>query len=212
MVSHFRLSIFISLVVILDSSICLSLFNFLKDRRLSIHYYLLPVIYYRRILLNHYLPKGCYLISLERVSSIIILSRGRSNTFTTIITCIHILMKDLLFHFRLYLLRHLSMNQNLSALLHFGNIDFNSINNSASSSTTPHSYVHVCGCDLNPTNTSSISLPTGIDSLLLVPGDTLSLHSFDSLPTDVILPQLIGEDFPLLLFFQEEEATLILQS
>ena len=53
-------------------------------------------------------------------------------------------MKDLLFHYRLNLLHHLSMNQNLSALLKFHNIALNSANNSKikSRSSISLTFVH----------------------------------------------------------------------
>ena len=52
----------------------------------------------------------------------------------------------------------------------------------------------------------------GIGSLLSVPRYSLPLHSFESLPSEMILYQLVGEGFPLLLFFQGEKATLLLTS
>ena len=108
-------------------------------QRVLFHYYLLPGIYYCCILLNNYLPKWYYIIPLKRVSSIIIFSRGRSNTFTTIITCTNIIMEDLLFHFRLCLLHYLLMNQHLSALLDYDVLTLISANDSASSTAHPHS-------------------------------------------------------------------------
>ena len=65
--------------------------------------------------------------------------KGKKEHFNTIGTCTSILMEDLLFHFRLYLLHYLLMNQNISALLDYDVLTLISANNSASSTAHPHS-------------------------------------------------------------------------
>ena len=55
-------------------------------------------------------------------------------------------------------------------------------------------------------------LTVGIGSLLPVPRYSVQLYSFESLPSEIILYQLIGEGLPLLVFFQGEEVTLLLPS
>ena len=55
-------------------------------------------------------------------------------------------------------------------------------------------------------------LTVGIGSLLPVPRYSVQLHLFESLPSEIILYQLIGEGLPLLFFFQGEEVTLLLSS
>ena len=118
----------------------------------------------------------------RRISFIIILPRGKSNTFTDILCSwwlysFSFLKEDLLFHFRLYLLHPLVMNQNPSALLDFDDITLHFDNNLSFSVDPPHSSVNICGCDVNTPHTSSKRLTTSVDSLITFP------NSFESLPT-----------------------------
>jgi len=133
----------------------------------------------------------------------IILPRVRKNTFTTILCSwwLNFPFCNVLFLFKkrkscfFILLHHLSMNQNLSALLRFGDIILNLkkfsilINHSKLTSKCLRLW-------FKPTNTSSIGLPTGINSILPVPGNISQSHSFESLPIKMIFSQLIGEGFP----------------